>query len=417
MDDQMDRGDDSIMSDKEITLRRKVQEEPTDVESMLDLASLLLMREDPSSRPEAKALAKRALDLDPSSSVPNIRLAQVELVEGNLGEAEAFAKKALDLDPNVRIANFVLGQVKMQQFLKAKGRAEKRTLYHEAEKYYEREKRINKAFQIPHQKMAISLFFGRLPEEANIESTLALKEKQVRPSTVLLFLWTNRFLWLGVILYFVISLLLTGFISDTESFTLSIPIALGIVAISYAVKNRKNRTIALAVVVILGILFIAGAAVFWKDYREHSFLRGGRPILVKENPEKPYDFSKVNESYNTSEQTILTWVKYDSAKDVRGVWQTYSSDLKKKAWNGDFNIFKDDYLKSSAPEIPTIVDVKIKDEKRKDDLGRDIHEYTVFYIQNTSGQTLDTAEEVFLVKEGNKWKLDSPAYLFFPFAD
>jgi tetratricopeptide (TPR) repeat protein len=416
MDDQIDRDDESIRSDKEITLRRKVQEEPTDVESILDLASLLLTRKDSSSLSEAKALAKRALDLDPSSSVSNLRLAQVELVEGNLGEAEAFAKKALDLDSNVGIANFVLGQVKMQQFLKAKGRAEKRTLYHEAEKYYESERRINKDFQIPHQKMAISLFFGKLPEEANIELTIALKERQFRPSTVLLFLWTNRFLWLGVILYFTTSILLIGFLSDVVAFTISIPIALGIVALSYFIKNRKYRSVALVIVIILAVLFIAGAAIFWDRYREHAFIRA--PIETKPPlTTKAFNFAKVKESYESPKNTILTWVKFDSAKDVRGVWQAYSSGLKKKAWNGDFNVFENDYLKSSAAKIPTIVDVEIKDEKRKDKLGRGIYEYTVFYLQNTSGQTLDSAEEVFVVKEGDQWKLDTPAYLFFPFAD
>ncbi|MCJ7745386.1 MAG: hypothetical protein MUP40_03750, partial [Actinobacteria bacterium] len=240
--------------------------------------------------------------------------------------------------------------------------------------------------------------------------------KHFRPSTMLLFLWTNRFLWLGVILYFITSILIIGFLSDVVAFTISIPIALAVVAVSYAIKNRKYRSIALAIVIILVFLFIAGATIFWDRYREHAFIRA--PIETKlPLITKAFNFANVKESYESPESTILTWVKFDSAKDVRGVWQTYSSDLKKKAWNGDFNIFKDDYLKSSAPEIPTIVDVKIKDEKRKDDLGRDIHEYTVFYIQNTSGQTLDTAEEVFLVKEGNKWKLDSPTYLFFPFAD
>ena len=227
----------------------------------------------------------------------------------------------------------------------------------------------------------------------------------------------KRFVLLGALLYFVTSLLLTGFLSVTASFTISIPITLAIVAFSHAVKNRKYRTISLAVVIVLGVLFITGAAVFWKGYRDHSFLTGGKPTLVKENPKKPYDFAKINESYNTPEQVILTWVKFDSERDARGVWQTYSSDLKKKAWNGDFNVFQKDYSKSSASEVPTIVNVKIKNEKRKDNLGRNVFEYTVFYTENTSGQTLDSAEEVFLVREDDKWKLDTPPVLFFPYAD
>lgn len=232
------------------------------------------------------------------------------------------------------------------------------------------------------------------------------EEQDQKPAKLSLFT-TKHFVVLGIIVWFITAMLLIGLLSDTASFLIAIPIAAAAVGIALAMKRSSRGMLFLTVLAVAEIIFIVFAGVFWAGYRNHAWVR--KPVVQQaQETHKPYDFSKIKESYDTPENAVLTWAKFIHAGDIPGLWRSESQQMKQASWNNDYTEFEDVYKKSLAERGPplAVTDLQIQDERRIQDSVIHVFKYSIRFNDPT-GKIVNGSwsGDIFLVKEGNQWKM------------
>jgi hypothetical protein len=307
-------------------LRQLLEDEPNNIEALTDLAEILIREK--INPGEANQLVRRALDLAPENPTPYRQMAQIEIALSHYQEAEENAMKALSLDPNIPLANFLLGQVRLGRLPDTQGTVEKERLYGEALEYYELEKKNNREFRVKHGDISYILAISHLYDLSRKENILAFRAGQIRVRQLVVFPLTilvDPLLYLCAICYVVTMFLLTGLIPDMWAILCAIPFAVGLYVASLISKNRRAFSICLVAIMLVEILFVAGATLFWNSYRDRL---GGvvSENMVEQAAHELYDFGSIKESYNSPEAAILTWANSAHTEDVDGIWRSYSND-------------------------------------------------------------------------------------------